>query len=135
LNWSFHYSITPPLHHSSRLPQGGKRMEAPSGDRVVHIMPHIIYLPKDELYPKFGYAQPSKQIAYVREDLPGYVKKFVTVHECYHLADKAQRWVWREIRANIAGAIKHPIGFVVCVLMSLEPYRLKYYWQRIIGKA
>jgi hypothetical protein len=31
LNWSFHYSITPPLHHSSRLPQGGKSMEAPSG--------------------------------------------------------------------------------------------------------
>ena len=30
LNWSFHYSITPPLHHSSRLPQGGKSMEAPS---------------------------------------------------------------------------------------------------------
>ena len=31
LNWSFHYSITPPLHHSSRLPQGGKSMGAPSG--------------------------------------------------------------------------------------------------------
>jgi len=94
-------------------------------------MPHIIYLPKDELYPRFGCAQPSKQIAYVREDLPGCVKKFVTVHELYHLGDKAQLWIWREIKANIAGAIKHPIGFVVCVLMSLAPYRLKYYWQRI----
>ena len=31
LNRSFHYSITPPLHHSSRLEQGGKSMEAPSG--------------------------------------------------------------------------------------------------------
>jgi hypothetical protein len=31
LNESFHYSITPPLHHSSRLPQGGKTIEAPSG--------------------------------------------------------------------------------------------------------
>ena len=31
LNWSFHYSITPPLHHSRRLPQVGKSMEAPSG--------------------------------------------------------------------------------------------------------
>ena len=31
LNWSFHYSITPPLHHSSRLPQGGKSMGGPSG--------------------------------------------------------------------------------------------------------
>jgi hypothetical protein len=31
LHWSFHYSITPPLHHSSRLPQVGKSMGAPSG--------------------------------------------------------------------------------------------------------
>ena len=31
LNFSFHYSITPPLHHSSRLPQIGKSMGAPSG--------------------------------------------------------------------------------------------------------
>ena len=31
LNLSFHYSITPQLHHSSRLPQGGKSMEVPSG--------------------------------------------------------------------------------------------------------
>jgi hypothetical protein len=31
LHYFFHYSITPPRHHSSRLPQGGKTMEAPSG--------------------------------------------------------------------------------------------------------
>ena len=31
LNWFFHYSITPPLHHSSRLPQGGKTIKAPRG--------------------------------------------------------------------------------------------------------
>ena len=31
LHCSFHYSITPPLHHSSRLPQGGKSMGGPSG--------------------------------------------------------------------------------------------------------
>ena len=31
LNESFHYSTTPPLHHSSRLPQGEKTIEAPSG--------------------------------------------------------------------------------------------------------
>jgi hypothetical protein len=32
LNESFHYSITPPLHHSSRLPQGGKTIEASPGN-------------------------------------------------------------------------------------------------------
>jgi len=31
LNWFFHYSITPLLHHSNRLPQGGKTIEATSG--------------------------------------------------------------------------------------------------------
>ena len=98
-------------------------------------MPEIIYVSKDQLYPRFGYAEPSKQIAYVREDLPNCVKKFVTAHELYHLRDKAKRWVWREIRANIAGALKHPIGFTVCVLMSLAPYRLWYYWKRITGEA
>jgi hypothetical protein len=29
LNWSFHYSMTPPLHHSSRLPQEGKEHSRP----------------------------------------------------------------------------------------------------------
>ena len=103
--------------------------------RGVHIMPHIIYLPRKKLYPRFGYAQPDTKIAYVREDLPGCVKKFVTVHERCHLEDSAQWWVWREIKANIAGARKHPIGFMICVLMSLAPYRLRYYWQRIVGKT
>ena len=30
LNWFLHYSITPQLHHSSKLRQEGKSMEAPS---------------------------------------------------------------------------------------------------------
>ena len=98
-------------------------------------MPQITYVPREKLYPRFGYALPARQIAYVREDLPNPVKKFVTVHERYHLGDHAKWWVWREIRANIAGALKHPIGFMVCVLMSLAPYRLRYYWQRIVGKT
>ena len=101
---------------------------------MVHIMPQRVYLPREELYPRYGYAQPSRKIAYIREDLPSSVKKFVTFHELYHLEDKARWWIWREVRANIAGARKHPIGFMACVLMSLAPYRLKYYWQRIIGK-
>ena len=98
-------------------------------------MPEIFYVPRAKLYPRFGYAQPAKQRAYVREDLPECVKKFVTVHERYHLEDNAQWWVWREIRANMAGALKHPMGFMVCALMSLTPQRLKYYWQRIVGKT
>ena len=97
-------------------------------------MPEILYVSKDQLYPKFGYALPSKQIAYVRDDLPRSVKAFVTAHEVYHLRDQASWWVWREVKANIAGALNHPVGFLVCVVMSLAPYRLRYYWQRIISK-
>jgi hypothetical protein len=29
LNWFFHYSITPPLHHSRRLPEEGKEHSNP----------------------------------------------------------------------------------------------------------
>ena len=98
-------------------------------------MPKILYSSKNQLYPRFGCAFPSKQLAYVRDDLPGCVKKFVAVHELYHLGDKAKWWVWREIKANMAGAFKHPLGFALCALISLAPYRLWYYWQRITGRA
>ena len=98
-------------------------------------MAEVIYVSKKDLYPRFGYAQPNRQIAYVREDLPNSVRKFVTAHELYHLRDKSKWWVWREIKANIAGALKHPIGFLGCVMMSLAPYRLRYYWKRIISEA
>ena len=98
-------------------------------------MPEVFYCTKDQLYPRFGYAVPSKQVAYVRDDLPGLVKEFVTAHELYHLGDKTKWWVWREIKANTAGAFKHPMGFAICALMSLAPYRLWYYWKRISGKG
>jgi len=98
-------------------------------------MVEVFYCSKDQLYPRFGYAVPSKQVAYVRDDLPGLVKEFVAAHELYHLGDKAKWWVWREIKANTAGAFKHPTGFFICALMSLAPYRLWYYWKRITGKA
>ena len=98
-------------------------------------MAEVIYCNKKQLYPKYGYAVPSQQVVYARDDLPGFVKEFVIAHELYHLQDKAKWWVWREIKANIAGALKYPMGFVICALMSLAPYRLWYYCKRITGKA
>ena len=94
----------------------------------------VAYVGKSSLYPAFGVADVERQIAYVREDLPGPVREFVTAHELYHLKDRARWWVWREIKANAAGALKHPLGFAACVLMSLTPYRLRYYRQRIAAK-
>jgi len=94
-------------------------------------MPEVIYRTRNDLHPRFGLALPDKGQVNVREDLPGCVKRFVTTHELYHLKDKAQWWLWREVKANLHAAIRHPVGFVACVAMSLAPYRLRYYGQRI----
>ena len=97
-------------------------------------MPEVLYQTREDLYPRFGLALPDKQQIYVREDLPEYAKRFVISHELYHLVDKAQCWVWREIKATAHAAMRHPIGFIACVTMSLVPYRLRYYSQRIRGR-
>jgi len=92
-----------------------------------------MYKTRDELYPRFGFALPDSQLAHVREDLPECVKLFVISHELYPLNDKAQWWARREIKANANSAVRHLIGFVACVLMSLAPYRLRYYRERVRG--
>jgi hypothetical protein len=97
-------------------------------------MSEVICQTSEDLYPRFGLALPEKNQVYVRKDLPESVKLFVISHELYHLGDKSQWWIWREAKANIHAAIRHPIGFVACVLMSLAPYRLRYYWRRIQGR-
>ena len=96
-------------------------------------MQKVIFLNKAELYPRFGYAVPSTGTVYVRRDLPRCVREFVLAHELYHLQDRAHWWVRREIKANIVGALRHPLGFIICILMSFAPYRLSYYWKRMIG--
>ena len=98
-------------------------------------MPDVIVQTREDLYPRFGLALPDKQQIYVRGDLPGCVKRFVISHELYHLKDRAQWWVWREVKATVHATMRHPIGFIACVSMRLAPYRLKYYGQRIIGIA
>ena len=77
-------------------------------------MPEVIYQTRDDLYPRFGLALPDKQQVYVRGDLPRCVKRFVIRHEVYHLGDKGQWWVLREVKANAHAAIRHPIGFLAC---------------------
>jgi hypothetical protein len=44
-------------------------------------MPEVIYQTREDLYPRFGLALPDKQQVYVREDIPGGVKRFVISHE------------------------------------------------------
>jgi len=90
----------------------------------------IKYVSKKKLSPAFGDINTKKNIVSIRSDLPKIVKEFVKEHELYHLKDKSKKWIWREIKANIYGAFKHPIGFIICFIMSLVPYRLKFYFNR-----
>ena len=96
-------------------------------------MADIVYQKKDDLFPKFGYASLDRKTAYVREDLPVCVRDFVALHELYHLKDRAGWRIWREIKANAHGALHQPVGFLACIFMSFQPYRLRYYWNRLIG--
>jgi len=94
-------------------------------------MNSIKYVSRKELYPAFGEADVKKQVVYIRNDLPKMAKIFVKDHELYHLKDKSKNWTWREIKANVNSAIKHPLGFIITLIMSLQIYRIKLYLQRI----
>ncbi|HAR98395.1 MAG TPA: hypothetical protein DCS11_05810 [Syntrophus sp. (in: bacteria)] len=90
------------------------------------------YVPKEALAPCFGLARPSLGIAYVRDDLPARVQAFVTDHELYHLTDPAVNWIWREIKANVHAFVRHPLGGLGCVALTVcSGERWRLYWTRL----
>ena len=91
----------------------------------------VQYVPKEVLAPLFGLAIPETDTARIRDDLPPVVKAFTLAHELYHLKDRSECWIWREIKANMAGAMRHPWGFFCCLYLSLRPDRIKLYIQRL----
>lgn len=98
----------------------------------------ITYVPKSRIYPAFGDAYESPPKIIIRKDLPKAVKKYVLEHEKYHIKDwqrltkekKEYNWIWGEIKACFYGALKHPFGALLCGIMTLQPYRLKFYFKR-----
>jgi len=92
----------------------------------------VILQDKKELFPNFGKAEGG--YAYVRNDLPAIVQTSVIAHELYHLKDTSRNVLWREIKANFVGMIHCPLGFFLCCIMSLAPYRLKFYVDRFKNK-
>ncbi len=97
----------------------------------------IIYARKDELSPRFGVAFKEQGVAYVREDLPIAVQRFVRAHELYHLADMSSwgGWIGSEIRANLVPGLKDPIGFFSTLLLTLLSLdRLRLYLKRFQQK-
>jgi len=94
----------------------------------------IYYVDKQKLYPAFGRAFWNTNIIWIRNDLSDRVKRFVLEHEKRHLKDGKMRfWWWGEIRANLYGGYKEPLGFIVTIMLSLSPYRLMFYCKRFIG--
>lgn len=99
----------------------------------------VIYLTKSEMRqrfgePFFGLANVEEGIAWVRIDLPSWIKKSVTAHELQHLSD-ADRWhhmsvLHREFRGWVAGFKAHPIGFLGGIIWSLTPARIWLYIRR-----
>lgn len=87
----------------------------------------VRYLSKRRLYPGFGKYHYGRNLIWVRRDLPKPAKAFVLEHEMGHHRGHG------EILATLYAIPKHPWGFVVTAVMSLAPYRLRFYWRRIFG--
>lgn len=95
----------------------------------------IKYISKSKLHPAFGCADGRSKppVAYIRKDLPKIVQKYILEHELFHLRDfeKVKKGKYNpiigEIKANLYGFIKQPLGAIVCLFMSLHPARIKFY--------
>ena len=90
--------------------------------------PRISYVNKDEIYPLFGTANYLTGDVKIQSGLPRLVSDFVLEHEKYHIRDgKFSSVIGREVRANGYAAVRHPVGSLMTVAMSLIPDRVSYY--------
>lgn len=92
----------------------------------------IQYVEKSEIYPMFGCYRDG--IIKIRQDLPLCVREFLLDHELAHQDDIAdgEGLVAKETESNWAGICRHPIGFLLTMVMSIFlPYRWAYYVERL----
>ena len=95
----------------------------------------IKYVKKEKLHPYFGAVVFKNENIYIRKDLPKLVQRFLIEHEKFHLKDykrlkkkgKKDLIFWAEIKANVYGFIKQPLGAILTLIMSLSFSRLKLY--------
>ena len=83
---------------------------------------------KGELSPNFGLAKDG--VAYVRGDLPKWVRMSVMVHELYHLDDTRQNVLLREVKAILSQLFVPFLGGIWCIVLSCSKGRLLYYLKR-----
>jgi hypothetical protein len=93
--------------------------------------PTIVYVPKEEISPAFGYWSSNHTIK-IRNDLPVAMKEFLLDHEMHHDSNTeiGEFWAKEELEANWSAALKHPWGAFLTILYSLAPYRIAFYIQR-----
>ena len=88
----------------------------------------IKIVPKDQLQPLFGLAKDG--VAYVRGDLPRWVRMSVIVHELYHLDDSRKNVLLREAKAILSQLFMPLFGGIWCIVLSFSKGRLLYYLKR-----
>lgn len=90
--------------------------------------PYKVYkVDADQLKGYYGMAFPESRTIWLLASLPQEIVPFVLAHEKYHLDDKAKYWIWREIKANLYAAHRHPIGAMWCIwetITDLQRWRL-----------
>ena len=98
----------------------------------------VLYVPKNDMAPgAYGFCSYRDRVILIRDDLSLCIKRFVLAHERQHERDYTlnvtdQNQLWLEIKANVVGLYREPIGAVACLfktIFSLE--RWAFYWRRI----
>ena len=105
----------------------------------------VEYVEKKSIYPRFGTTNKythkpevktnKKSSSYILGSVidDKIVKKFLLSHEMFHLRKdrKKHSWFVEEFLANTYGMINNPLGFIVCLIMSLSWDRLKFYFNQV----
>lgn len=97
----------------------------------------VKYVPKSELYPYFGQVNTKTRTIKISRDLSKLERKFVLSHEIHHILnsnklEKANKYylIIAEIKANMYGAVRHPIGFLILNIKNFNLSRFKLWWKR-----
>lgn len=93
----------------------------------------IDFVPKDKIYPVFGYCDTANRRFVIQEGLSRFEQCSLLVHEFGHLDDLQDKegFVHKEIESISLSMFYPIIGTIMIVFKSLTPDRLKWYWRRI----
>jgi len=90
------------------------------------------YVTKKEIYPLFSNSDVKKKIIFIRKDLSKISKEFLEVYELNYMKSKYKHWFCKLITSGIKSFFKKPLGAIWTLILSLHPYRIKFYIQKVI---